>query len=99
MKGRRNMRSNPKIITIGVYGSTEQDFFQALVDAGVDTFWDIRQRRGMRGSKYAFVNSSRLQAKLRELGIRYLHVKELAPSKQNREVQRVADETGPYPSW
>jgi hypothetical protein len=46
----------------------------------------------MRGSQYAFVNSKRLQAKLRELGIHYLHAKELAPSQQNRDEQRVADE-------
>jgi len=86
------MVSKPKIVTIGVYGCGEQEFFQALVAAGVDTFCDIRQRRGVRGSQYAFVNSARLQARLRELGIRYMHIKELAPSRQNRDEQRIADE-------
>ncbi len=86
------MASKPKIVTVGVYGCGEQEFFQTLVDAGVDTFCDIRQRRGMRGSQYAFVNSVRLQTRLRELGIRYLHVKELAPSQQNRDEQKAADE-------
>jgi uncharacterized protein (DUF488 family) len=86
------MVMKPKIVTIGVYGFGEEDFFRTLVEARVDIFCDIRQRRGMRGSQYAFVNSMRLQAKLRELGIRYLHIKELAPSQQNRDEQRSADE-------
>jgi uncharacterized protein (DUF488 family) len=83
--------SHPKIITIGVYGSSESGFFAALRDAGVDTFCDIRARRGVRGSEYAFVNSQRLQAKLAELGIRYLHCKELAPSEALRKRQYAAD--------
>ena len=81
----------PKIITLGVYGATEAAFFTALHDAGVDTFCDIRARRGVRGSEYAFVNSQRLQAKLAELGIRYLHFKELAPSETLRKRQYAAD--------
>ena len=86
-------KKKPKIVTIGVYGYGEEQFFKALVDAGVDTFCDIRQRRGMRGAQYAFVNSTRLQAKLGGLHVRYLHVKELAPSQQNRDEQRAADES------
>lgn len=82
---------NPKIITLGVYGATEAGFFTALRDAHVDTFCDIRARRGVRGSEYAFVNSQRLQAKLAELGIRYLHLKELAPSEALRKRQYAAD--------
>jgi len=81
----------PKIITLGVYGATEAAFFTALHDTGVDTFCDIRARRGVRGSEYAFVNSQRLQAKLAELGIRYLHFKELAPSETLRKRQYAAD--------
>jgi uncharacterized protein (DUF488 family) len=81
-----------KIVTIGVYGFGAEEFFRTLVEARVDTFCDLRARRGMRGSQYAFVNSVQLQAKLRELGIRYLHIKELAPSPQNRDKQRTADE-------
>ena len=80
-----------KIITLGVYGATEAGFFAALREAGVDTFCDIRFRRGVRGSEYAFVNSQRLQAKLAELGIRYLHFKDLAPSQALRERQYAAD--------
>jgi len=81
----------PKIITLGVYGSTEAGFFAALRETGVDTFCDIRARRGVRGSEYAFVNSQRLQTKLAELGIRYLHFKDLAPSEALRERQYAAD--------
>jgi len=65
------------IVTIGVYGFDEQSFFGALQDAKIDTFCDIRLRRGMRGSLYAFANSEYLQRRLRKLEIRYLHLKEL----------------------
>src|SRR5438874_4266574 len=81
----------PKFVTIGVYGFSEERFFGALRDAGVDTFCDIRMRRGMRGSLYAFANSARLQARLGAMGIRYLHFKELAPSAQTRELQANED--------
>jgi len=78
-------------VTIGVYGFDEQSFFQALLDAKVDTFCDIRMRRGMRGSMYAFVNSTYLQNRLGELGIRYLHIKELAPNQDIRGKQQQED--------
>jgi uncharacterized protein (DUF488 family) len=81
----------PRIITIGVYGRSEAEFFNALQEAQVDLFCDIRRRRGVRGSEYAFVNSQRLQARLVELGIQYLHVKELAPSDAMRHVQEDVD--------
>lgn len=81
----------PTIVTIGVYGFDEQSFFHALLDAKVDTFCDIRLRRGMRGSTYAFVNSTYLQKRLGELGIRYLHIKELAPNQDIRDKQQQAD--------
>ena len=81
----------PKIITIGVYGFSEEGFFAALQAANVDTFCDIRNRRGVRGATYAFANSVRLQARLSELGIRYLHCKALAPPKAVRDKQAAAD--------
>jgi uncharacterized protein (DUF488 family) len=81
----------PEIVTIGVYGWGEEDFFRALAVAGVDTFCDIRQRRGVRGAEYAFANSRRLQARLAEMGIRYLHYKQLAPDGAMRAVQYAAD--------
>jgi len=81
-----------KIVTIGVYGFDENSFFKALLDAEIDTFCDIRLRRGVRGSEYAFVNSERLQKKLQELGIRYTHIKDLAPSQAIRDMQKQEDE-------
>jgi len=80
-----------KFFTIGVYGSTEQEFFQKLIDNNIDTFCDIRQRRGVRGSKYAFVNSNKLQQRLNELNIKYTHIIDLAPTKEIRELQKDAD--------
>ncbi len=82
----------PKIVTIGAYGFNKDSFFQALLNAGVDTFCDIRMRRGMRGSTYAFVNSASLQRQLSELGIRYVHVKALAPNQRIRDRQKQEDE-------
>ena len=83
--------SRPRIVTIGVYGLSEAEFFSALQQAQVDHFCDIRRRRGVRGREYAFVNSQRLQARLAELGIRYQHIKELAPGETVRQAQAAAD--------
>lgn len=80
-----------KIVTIGVYGTPAESFFAALQAAGVDTFCDIRARRGVRGAEYAYANSQRLQKRLAELGIRYLHRKDLAPTPEIRKTQHVAD--------
>lgn len=80
-----------KLFTIGVYGSTEDSFFQALLDNKIDTFCDIRQRRGVRGSQYSYVNSNYLQAKLAELGIRYIYEKALAPTSEIRDKQKQHD--------
>jgi uncharacterized protein (DUF488 family) len=81
----------PRFVTIGVYGASGESFFHALQQAGVDTFCDIRWRRGVRGSQYAFVNSQRLQEHLSRMGIRYLHFRELAPSPQLRAKQAEQD--------
>jgi uncharacterized protein (DUF488 family) len=80
-----------KLVTIGVYGFNEAAFFNALQQAGVDTFCDIRWRRGVRGAEYAFANRARLQQRLAELGIRYLHFRELAPTPALRQCQTEAD--------
>ena len=80
-----------QFFTIGVYNSTETDFFSKLTTHGIDMFCDIRQRRGVRGAKYAFVNSNRLQQKLSDLGIGYLYLPELAPTTEIRELQNNAD--------
>jgi uncharacterized protein (DUF488 family) len=84
-----------EFFTIGVYHSTGEEYFKKLTDNNIDTFCDIRQRRGVRGSQYAFVNSKRLQDKLNELGIKYQHIPALAPTTEIRESQKKADkETG-----
>lgn len=80
-----------KIVTIGVYGFDEQSFFAALQRAGVDTLCDIRRRRGVRGSEYAFANRARLETQLAALGIRYIHRLDLAPSKELRQGQYSVD--------
>ncbi|MCW3105967.1 MAG: Fe-S cluster assembly protein HesB [Segetibacter sp.] len=80
-----------EFFTIGVYNTTEDDFFNKLVQNRINTFCDIRQRRGVRGSKYAFVNSNRLQQKLTELDIQYGHVLKLAPTQEIRDLQKEAD--------
>ncbi len=80
-----------KIVTIGVYGFDEDSFFQALCNAEVDTFCDIRSRRGVRGATYAFANSKRLQAHLAELGIQYIYRKDLGPTKTVRDKQAATD--------
>ena len=82
---------NPEIVTIGVYGFDADSFFQALQTAGVDVFCDIRARRGVRGADYAFANSQRLQARLADMGIRYFHFPQLAPSKAIRQQQYNVD--------
>jgi uncharacterized protein (DUF488 family) len=81
----------PRIVTIGVYGWREADFFSALQNAQVDLFCDIRRRRGVRGREYLFANSQRLQTRLAELGILYRHILELAPSDAVRHAQAQAD--------
>ncbi len=80
-----------KVVTIGAIGYSAEAFFRALQDARVDTFIDIRRRRAVRGADYAFANSQRLQARLAELDIRYLHRLDLAPPVSAREQQSVAD--------
>lgn len=80
-----------EFFTIGVYNSTEQEYFGKLIENNVDTFCDIRQRRGVRGAKYSFVNSNRLQAKLNELDIKYGHIIDLAPTSGIRDLQKEAD--------
>lgn len=80
-----------KIFTIGVYNSTEESYFNKLRDNNIDLFCDIRQRRGVRGSQYKYVNSNYLQARLQELGINYQYIKELAPTNEIRQMQKDAD--------
>jgi uncharacterized protein (DUF488 family) len=81
-----------EFFTIGVYNSTEKEFFEKLTQNNIDTFCDIRQRRGVRGSKYSFVNSNRLQQRLNDFEIKYGYVPDLAPTTEIRELQKEIDE-------
>ncbi len=84
-----------EFFSIGVYHSTGEVYFKKLTENNIDTFCDIRQRRGVRGSQYSFVNSKRLQKKLNEFGIKYQYILALAPTAEIRESQKKADkETG-----
>ena len=79
------------IFTIGVYGADAESFLAALDAAGVDLLLDVRQRRGVRGAQYAWANAGRLEAALREAGVGYQHLPELAPTTAMRELQYEAD--------
>lgn len=79
------------IATIGVYGFNRETFLATLADAGIDLVLDVRQRRGVRGSEYAWANARRLQDALSETGIGYSHLKELAPTTELRQAQYRAD--------
>lgn len=77
----------PAIATIGVYGFDRDSFLATLREAGVELVLDVRQRRGVRGSEYAWANARRLQEALAAAGIGYSHLKELAPTTELREAQ------------
>ena len=79
------------LATIGVYGFSAESFLAALRDADVRQLLDVRQRRGVRGSEYAWANSQRLQAALAEAGIEYRHLPELAPTTELRRLQYAED--------
>ena len=80
------------VVTIGVYGFDQAAFLAALARARVKILLDVRQRRGVRGSEYAWANSARLQAALADAGIEYRHHKELAPTTELRRLQYAEDE-------
>jgi uncharacterized protein (DUF488 family) len=81
----------PRVVTIGVYGWSLDRFIDALRTADVRQLLDVRQRRGVRGSEYAWANSKRLQAALAEAGIEYRHHPELAPTTELRHLQYAED--------
>ena len=80
-----------RIVTMGVYGFDEEPFFAALEAARIDLFVDTRRRRGLRGHEYAFANSQRLQDRLAEMGIPYVHRLDLAPSDVSIKAQDAFD--------
>ena len=80
------------VATIGVYGWTLDAWLDALRAADVRLLVDVRQRRGVRGSEYAWANAQRLEAALAEAGIAYEHLKELAPTTELRQLQYSEDD-------
>lgn len=82
----------PTVATIGVYGWTVDAFLDALRAADVRIVLDVRQRRGVRGSEYAWANARRLEAALAQAGIEYRHRKDLAPTTELRQLQYREDD-------
>jgi uncharacterized protein (DUF488 family) len=82
----------PRIATIGVYEFDAASFIRALDGAGVTQAVDIRQRRGVRGSEYAWANARRLQALLAGARIGYEYHPELAPDTELRHLQYREDD-------
>ncbi|HXN04676.1 MAG TPA: DUF488 domain-containing protein [Candidatus Acidoferrum sp.] len=80
------------IATVGVYGSSLDDFLDKLRRHRVAMVVDARQRRGVRGREYAWANSLRLQAALEQAGIQYVHRPELAPTTELRQLQYREDD-------
>lgn len=85
------MSSHFTVATIGVYGFDVGSFLQTLAHADVRVVLDVRQRRGVRGSQYAWANARRLQAALAEAQIAYRHHKRLAPTTELRQLQYAED--------
>jgi uncharacterized protein (DUF488 family) len=81
-----------QVVTIGVYGFSLEAFLEALRRADVRVLFDVRQRRGVRGSEYSWANAKRLQAALAEAGIAYEHRVELAPTTELRQLQYAEDD-------
>lgn len=81
-----------ELVTIGVYGFDGPTFIRSLEEAEVTLLLDVRQRRGVRGTEYAWANARRLEAALEEAGIAYSHLPELAPTTEMRQLQYREDE-------
>jgi uncharacterized protein (DUF488 family) len=80
------------LVTIGVYEFDRETFLAALRADDVGLLVDVRQRRGVRGARYAWANARRLQEALAEAGIAYRHHRELAPTTELRRLQYAADD-------
>ena len=81
---RRRCRGSPPSASTS---STPPSFIAALDEAGVTKVLDIRQRRGVRGPRYAWANAQRLQRLLAEARIGYEYHPELAPDTEMRQLQ------------
>ena len=85
-------RARREVASIGVYGFDLAAFLGTLRDGGVVMLFDVRQRRGVRGSEYA---RGRTPAACRRRsptpGVAYEHHRELAPTTELRHVQYAED--------
>jgi hypothetical protein len=75
------------ICATGVYGKTEHEFFDSLVSENITLFVDIRQRRGMRGKNIVLLIVC-IYEKLKKINIKYLYLKDLAPTSEIRQEQK-----------
>jgi uncharacterized protein (DUF488 family) len=82
----------PALVTIGVYEFDLDAFVAALKEHDVRLLIDVRQRRGVRGARYAWANAMRLQQALADAGIAYRHHRDLAPTTELRRLQYAADD-------
>lgn len=82
----------PVIATIGVYCFDAETFVATLRAADVSLLVDVRQRRGVRGPRFTWANSQRLQALTAAKGIAYSHHRELAPTTELRHLQYREDD-------
>jgi uncharacterized protein (DUF488 family) len=89
---RRTEQPTRFVTTIGVYGWTLDAFLDALRRSSVGIVIDVRQRRGVRGSEYAWANAARLHDALANAGIDYRHHTELAPTTELRQLQYAEDD-------
>lgn len=80
-----------KIFTIGAFGKSADQFFEALIKNKIDLLVDVRRKRAIRGSDYVWANAKRLESKLEELGIDYLHLVDLSPSMDMIQDQMLFD--------
>lgn len=81
-----------RLATVGVYGFSAETFHAALRAAGAVLVLDVRQRRGVRGSEYAWANARRLEAALEAAAIGYRHLPQLAPTTELRALQYREDD-------
>lgn len=81
-----------RIATIGVYAFDAEGFIDTLDTANVTKLIDIRQRRGVRGTQYAWANAKRLQDLLSDAHISYEYHPELAPDTELRHLQYREDD-------
>jgi uncharacterized protein (DUF488 family) len=86
------MAAMASLFTIGVYEFDQASFLDALAAHDVGLVIDVRQRRGVRGARYAWANATRLQRALDEAAIAYSHHRELAPTTELRHLQYAADD-------